>query len=78
MLTLLGSATPALFYRALPVVQLHTEGTSQRCGELWVGNLHDIDVTVCGAEITTVEWGHLSFGLFKGGPRPVLQHSGKL
>lgn len=54
MLTRLGSAAPALFHRALSVVQLHTEGASQRRGELWVGNLHDIDVTVCGAEIAAV------------------------
>lgn len=54
MLTLLGSTAPALFGCVLPVVQLYTKGTSQRCGELWVGNFHYIDVTVCGAEIAAV------------------------
>lgn len=77
-LTLLGSAAPALFCCVLPVVQLHAEGAAQRRGELRAGNLHDIDVTVCGAEITAMQRGHLSFSLFEGGPRPVLQHSRKL
>lgn len=78
MLTLLSTAASPLFWRVLPVVQLHAERTSQRRGGLWVGNLHNIDMTVCGAEITAVEGGHLRFSLFKGGPRPVLQHTGKL
>lgn len=54
MLTLLNTAASPLFWRVLPVVQLHAERTSQRRGGLWVGNLHNIDVTVCGAEITAV------------------------
>lgn len=54
MLTLLSAAASPLFWRVLPVVQLHAEGASQRRGGLWVGNLHNIDMTVCGAEITAV------------------------
>lgn len=79
MLTLLGpAAAPPLLWRVLPVVQLHAEGTPQGRGGLWVGDLHDVDVTVGGAEIAAVQGGHLGLGLLEGGPRPVLQHSGKL
>lgn len=63
---------------ASPVVQLHPKGTAQGGGGLGVGDLHHIYVTVCGAEITAVEGGHLGLGLLKGGPRSVLQDSGKL
>lgn len=77
-LTLLGTTAPPLFWCVLPVVQLHAECTSQRRGGLWVGDLHHIDMAVCGAEIAAVQGGHLRFSLFKGGPRPVLQHTGKL
>lgn len=78
MLTLLSTAASSLLQRVLPVVQLHTKGTTQRGGGLWVGHLHYIDMTVCGAEVAAMEGGHLSFRLLKGGPRSVLQYSSKL
>lgn len=78
ILTLLSTAAAALLQRVLPVVQLHTKGTTERGGGLRVGHLHHVDMTVCGAEVAAVEGGHLSFRLFKGGPCSVLQYSSKL
>lgn len=78
MLTMLCSAASSLLQRVLPVAQLHTEGTTQGGGGLWVGHLHYIDMAVCGAEVAAVEGGHLGFGLLKGGPRSVLQYTSKL
>lgn len=77
-LTLLCTAAASLLQSVLPVVQLHTEGTTQRCCGLWVGHLHHVNVTVCGAEVAAVERGHLGLGLLEGGPCPVLEYPRKL
>lgn len=78
MLTLLSTAAASFLQRVLPVVQLHTKRTSQRGCGLWIGHLHHINVTVCGAEVTTMERRHLGLCLLKGGPCPVLEYPGKL
>lgn len=78
VLTLINTAASSLLQRVLPVVQLHTKGTTQRGGGLWVGHLHHVDMTVCRAEVAAVEGGHLGFSLLKGGPRSVLQNPSKL
>ena len=76
VLTLLSAAPP--LQSALPAVQLHPEGTAQTAGGLGVRDLHHVDVAVGGAEVAAVERRHLGFGLFEGGPGPVLQHPSKL
>lgn len=73
-----AAATSSLLGRVLPVVELHAEGAAQRGGGLGVGDLHDVDVAVGGAEVTAVQRGNLGLGLLEGGPRSVLQYSSKL
>ncbi len=77
-LTVLSTAASSLLQRVLPVVQLHAKSTTQRGGGLWIGDLHHIDVTVCGAEVAAVEGGHFGFSLLKGGPCSVLKYPSKL
>lgn len=77
-LTLLCAMVHFFHRGILPVVQLHTESTSQRCCGLGVGYLHYINVAVSWAEIAAVERRYLGLGLLKRRPGSVFQHSGKL
>lgn len=77
-LTQLSTAASSLLQGVLPAVQLHAKGTTQRGGCFGVGDLHHVDVTVCGAEVAAVEGRHLGLGLLEGGPRSVLQYPCKL